>query len=201
MPFFVLSTRLTKTDLTQNPHFASPIFSLFRANDDSGVRIRTSCIKNDLRQARLNFCSHTPRFLSLITEVTPYETRDPKRTPTVCNSPARRWNPGRHGGYAGHRRLTLIRRRTHALDSVDPLQVIYHQRCPRDLLSHSASSAPRYILSGSISASMCLVVTMLALVLRYVHQYENKNLDEAERDAQISMTDQKKKNTGFRYVY
>lgn len=114
----------------------------FRANDDSGVPIRTSCIKNDLRQARLNFCSHTPRFLSLVTEVNPYETRDPKRSPTVCNSPARRWNPGRHGGYAGHRRLALIRRRTHALDSVDSLQVIYHQRCPRDLLSHSEHLCP-----------------------------------------------------------
>lgn len=66
---------------------------------------------------------------------------------------------------------------------------------------YPASSAPHYILSGSISASMCLVVTLLALVLRYAHQYENKKLDEAERDAQISMTAQKKKNTGFRYVY
>lgn len=66
---------------------------------------------------------------------------------------------------------------------------------------YPASSAPRYILGGSINASMCVVVALLALVLRYVHQYENKKLDKAERDAQFGEVDQEQENTGFRYVH
>lgn len=56
-------------------------------------------------------------------------------------------------------------------------------------------------MGGSINASVCLVVALLALVLRYVHQYENKKLDKAERDAWTGDVNQEKPNTGFRYVY
>lgn len=67
------------------------------------------------------------------------------------------------------------------------------------------SEAPRYIPGGSANAAISVCVAILALVLRFVHQRENKKLEKAEAEnipnepAEARAGDMRV--TGFRYVY
>lgn len=72
------------------------------------------------------------------------------------------------------------------------------------------SNAPQYVPGGSANSIICLVVALLALVLRYVHIWENKKLERAEREmaeagdttvATAGESDRGRRAVGFRYVY
>lgn len=76
---------------------------------------------------------------------------------------------------------------------------------------YPSSTAPQYVLGGSINASICVVVALLALALRVIHKRENRKLDRAEQadfvvndgvgvgGGETGGTEEKKR--GFRYVY
>jgi hypothetical protein len=74
---------------------------------------------------------------------------------------------------------------------------------------YPASSGPQYIPGGSANAVICLVVAVLALVLRFIHIKENKKLEAAELEPATSKFETKgnaeeayeKRATGFRYIY
>ena len=83
---------------------------------------------------------------------------------------------------------------------------------------YPASAAPQYIPGGSANTVICLVVGLLALLLRFVHIRENKKLEAAEReiegrseqpgkeaDAGKGVDDDAgmagRRAVGFRYVY
>lgn len=68
---------------------------------------------------------------------------------------------------------------------------------------YPSSASPRYIPGGTANTIICLVVALLALVLRFVHIRENKKLEEAERELAETgvQTDADRRATGFRYVY
>ncbi|KAM0224754.1 hypothetical protein ACHAQD_001548 [Fusarium lateritium] len=74
---------------------------------------------------------------------------------------------------------------------------------------YPASDGPQYTPGGSANAAICVIVALLALMLRYVHKWENKKLDKAEREAANGVDHQDGKmdvatatrGTGFRYIY
>ena len=64
----------------------------------------------------------------------------------------------------------------------------------------------QYVPSGSTNAAICLLVTALAIMLRYVHNRENKKLGKAEaalseEGAEAETTGGGRVAPGFRYVY
>lgn len=65
------------------------------------------------------------------------------------------------------------------------------------------SASPRYIPGGSANAAICVFVAILALVLRCLHQWENKKLDRMEQEAADgeAQQGQEPRRVGFRYVY
>lgn len=72
------------------------------------------------------------------------------------------------------------------------------------------SNEPQYVPGGSANAAICVFVALLALVLRYVHIWENKKLERAERErteagnldiATPGESDRGRRAAGFRYVY
>jgi hypothetical protein len=67
---------------------------------------------------------------------------------------------------------------------------------------YPSSEAPRYIPGGSANAAICLVVALVALLLRFVHIHENKQLERAEmvlqEDSGFGGPDGR--SIGFRYV-
>lgn len=72
---------------------------------------------------------------------------------------------------------------------------------------YPATAAPRYIPGGSANTVICLMVALLALVLRFVHVKENKELERLE-DRELADGGQAgnggsgdRRATGFRYVY
>ncbi|KAF6810785.1 allantoate permease [Colletotrichum sojae] len=75
---------------------------------------------------------------------------------------------------------------------------------------YPSSTSPQYIPGGSANAAICMLVGALALVLRYLHKWENKKLETAEQQAAaaaeqgekaaVDLT-QEKRATGFRYIY
>lgn len=69
---------------------------------------------------------------------------------------------------------------------------------------YPSSAGPRYIPGGSANAAISVGVAILALVLRWLHQWENKKLEKAEEEAAQSQggeTEGETRAVGFRYVY
>ncbi|KAK0705671.1 major facilitator superfamily domain-containing protein [Lasiosphaeris hirsuta] len=73
---------------------------------------------------------------------------------------------------------------------------------------YPSSTAPQYVPGGSTNAVVCLLVGSLAIALRYIHKWENKKLEKAEREdaanAEAGVTadaDVDRRALGFRYVY
>jgi hypothetical protein len=71
---------------------------------------------------------------------------------------------------------------------------------------YPSSDGPRYIPGSGANAAICLSIICLALVLRYVHKWENKKLERAEQEAMAGGGEQgvvegDARGTGFRYVY
>lgn len=46
---------------------------------------------------------------------------------------------------------------------------------------YPSSDGPQYRPGGSANASICVVVALLALLLRYLHKWENKKLAGVEK--------------------
>ena len=64
------------------------------------------------------------------------------------------------------------------------------------------SASPRYIAGGSANAAICVLVAVVALVLRFVHIHENKKLARAEEeDGGLETRDTGESSIGFRYVF
>lgn len=69
---------------------------------------------------------------------------------------------------------------------------------------YPSSASPRYIPGGTANTIICLLVAVMAAVLRWVHLRENKKLEAAEEDA-ADAGDAKaggeRRVAGFRYIY
>lgn len=65
---------------------------------------------------------------------------------------------------------------------------------------YPSSAAPRYVPGGSANAVICLVVGLVALVLRFVHIHENKKLERAELEQHDGVEIPEQGTFGFRYV-
>ncbi|CAI0646384.1 unnamed protein product [Colletotrichum noveboracense] len=75
---------------------------------------------------------------------------------------------------------------------------------------YPSSTGPQYVPGGSTNAVLCLMVGLLALVLRYLHKWENTKLEKAELEGAaaaeggekmaVDLT-QEKRAAGFRYIY
>ena len=71
---------------------------------------------------------------------------------------------------------------------------------------YDASTAPQYVPGGSVNAVICLVVSVIAIVLRIVHKRENKKLEKLEAEVAedrvgAESTGGTRVAPGFRYVY
>ncbi|KAM0701584.1 hypothetical protein Q7P35_010492 [Cladosporium inversicolor] len=67
---------------------------------------------------------------------------------------------------------------------------------------YPSSDGPRYIPGSGANAAICLSIICLALVLRYVHKWENKKLERAEQEAMSGESaGGDVRGVGFRYVY
>ncbi|KAK4186510.1 putative MFS transporter [Podospora australis] len=69
------------------------------------------------------------------------------------------------------------------------------------------TAAPQYTPGGSANSVICLLVGLLAIGLRYIHKWENKKLEKAERgrvenpeEGVINRSDDVRAD-GFRYIY
>lgn len=69
---------------------------------------------------------------------------------------------------------------------------------------YPSSASPRYIPGGTANAIICLLVAVMAAVLRWVHLRENRKLEATEEDA-ADAGDAKaggeRRAAGFRYIY
>lgn len=65
---------------------------------------------------------------------------------------------------------------------------------------YPSSAAPRYVPGGSANAAICLVVALMAFVLRFVHIHENRKLERAELEQQDGVEGPEERSVGFRYV-
>ena len=65
---------------------------------------------------------------------------------------------------------------------------------------YPSSAAPQYVPGGSANAGICVLVALLALVLRFIHQRENQKLEEAERDLMSENNSAWARSVGFRYL-
>ncbi|KAK4167452.1 putative MFS transporter [Cladorrhinum sp. PSN259] len=69
------------------------------------------------------------------------------------------------------------------------------------------TAAPQYTPGGSANAVICLLVGSLAIVIRYLHKWENRKLEQAERDRAenpeggVSTSSADVRADGFRYIY
>ncbi|KAF4445986.1 hypothetical protein F53441_10320 [Fusarium austroafricanum] len=74
---------------------------------------------------------------------------------------------------------------------------------------YPSSDGPQYTPGGSANAAICVLVALLALLLRYVHIWENKKLEKAEaeaaavanEDGKVDMAATEPREPGFRYIY
>lgn len=71
---------------------------------------------------------------------------------------------------------------------------------------YPSSASPRYIPGGTANAIICLLVALMAVVMRRVHILENKKLEAAEEhprpaDGDSVDADGDRRAVGFRYVY
>jgi hypothetical protein len=64
------------------------------------------------------------------------------------------------------------------------------------------SASPRYIPGGSANAVICVLVAVVALVLRFVHVRENEKLERKEEEAmgEFEKGNGGERREGFRYV-
>lgn len=73
---------------------------------------------------------------------------------------------------------------------------------------YPSSTGPQYIPGGSANTVMCVLVSILAFVLRIIHKRENRKLEEAESQASESVEEAGKPSeqttrrpeAGFRYI-
>lgn len=73
------------------------------------------------------------------------------------------------------------------------------------------STGPRYIPGGSANAVVCVIVALLALLLRFIHIRENKKLEKIEQEAAqagepgmkvpVEAVTGDRRVAGFRYIY
>lgn len=71
------------------------------------------------------------------------------------------------------------------------------------------SDAPRYIPGSGANAGICMVIVILAIVLRYIHVWENKKLERAENEmiaggGEAGVAEEEgigRRAVGFRYLY
>jgi len=71
------------------------------------------------------------------------------------------------------------------------------------------SAKPRFLAGGVANTIICLLVALLAFVLRFVHIHENRKLERAERETTAEpgagVDDEAepvgRRAIGFRYVY
>lgn len=70
---------------------------------------------------------------------------------------------------------------------------------PSDM--YPASDGPRYIPGGTATAVICLVVVLMAVILRFVHLKENKKLERIENEIVAFDAAGDRRGQGFRYVY
>ena len=75
---------------------------------------------------------------------------------------------------------------------------------------YPSSTGPQFVPGGSANAAICVLVAVLALVLRYVHKHENKKLERAEAEFPEGSTSTSvdedgrvvdRRAVGFRYIY
>ncbi|GIZ42057.1 hypothetical protein CKM354_000533700 [Cercospora kikuchii] len=66
---------------------------------------------------------------------------------------------------------------------------------------YPASDGPRYIPGGASTAIICLIVALLAFILRLVHVKENKKLEQIESEGAVNLAEGERRGQGFRYVY
>lgn len=73
---------------------------------------------------------------------------------------------------------------------------------------YPTSTSPRYIPGGTADTVICLLVALLALILRFVHIRENQKLEILERESADREgrqagdgVDEDRRAVGFRYVY
>lgn len=66
---------------------------------------------------------------------------------------------------------------------------------------YPASDGPRYAPGGYGTAGICLLVAVLAYILRLIHIRMNKKLDQAETATYSSVAAGEDTRAGFRYVY
>jgi len=76
---------------------------------------------------------------------------------------------------------------------------------------YPAADEPRYIPGSGANAAICLTIVCLALTLRYVHKWENKKIERAEREVmadggaadgeEVGGAGARRALIGFRYVY
>lgn len=66
---------------------------------------------------------------------------------------------------------------------------------------YPASDGPRYIPGGASTAIICLIVALLAFILRLVHIKENKKLEQIESEGAVNLAEGERRGQGFRYVY
>lgn len=74
---------------------------------------------------------------------------------------------------------------------------------------YPSSDGPQYKPGGSANATVCVIVALLALLLRYLHKWENKKLERAEKETAEAEEEGGKitvgstqglRRPGFRYV-
>lgn len=69
-----------------------------------------------------------------------------------------------------------------------------------------SSSGPRYVPGGSATAVVCILVVLLAVVIRFIHARMNKRLDEEEASMEMEEgvardhTNAVARAAGFRYI-
>ncbi|KAK9437212.1 MFS transporter prlL [Metarhizium brunneum] len=66
---------------------------------------------------------------------------------------------------------------------------------------YNKDQGPQYIPGGSSNAAISFLVGVLALILRYLHKWENRKLERAENEAAANGTLTGRGPEGFRYIY
>jgi hypothetical protein len=66
---------------------------------------------------------------------------------------------------------------------------------------YPSSHEPQYMQGSAANAGVCLVIALLALVLRFVHKWENKKLERVEQEGTTAAAGEDRRAFGFRYVY
>lgn len=69
---------------------------------------------------------------------------------------------------------------------------------------YAQSTGPQYIPGGTANTVISVMVAVLAVVLRYIHKWENKKLEAAEQEAATSegvVARAEGAPPGFRYIY